>query len=241
MKEIDQYQLERIDAYLLHRMPDQERHQFETELDVNPALREAFEHQRAIADAIGYGQVQNALFTMYPEKGNNTLRKKRFWRTLSIAAALAAVTCVLYFLLSPPKYRKVFAEFYTADPGLPTLMGEDRQNYVFYQGMVDYKSGNDAAALRAWKSLVGSGRYPDTLTYYLAMASIGTGDYVAATDYLKQEPNGAFALKRKWYLALATLRQGDVAQARLVFAEIAQQPGPYTDRARALLDRINPR
>jgi hypothetical protein len=218
--------LDQIDEYLMDRMSAEVRTQFETALVADPALANTVEELRQIKHAIGYQLYRRRRKTMY----------------LLAAIAACVLVCVGVFFMNSaekPRGTKLYTEYYSQDPGLPTLMDSGTEEYVFYQGMVDYKSGNYRAALERWHSVDGSNQYADTLTFYMAMAHLGLNDLAQAFDHLAQvNESGPFGQKRNWYSALIALKHGDLQTTRQLLEPLSTSPGLFQQRAVTLLDRL---
>lgn len=232
--------LERIDAYLLDRMSGAERSAFEADMSRDPELVTQVDAQRRIHDAVGYRQVSNILGQL----GRNAQprpARRIIVRMLAIAAGVVLLVCLgIVFLRQQPEEKQLFARYYEADPGMPTLMGAEQGMYVFMEGMVAYRSGKYDSALKLWAGLEDQTRFRDTLSFYRAMANIGLGKFDnAITDLEHTGRHGEFAHKRDWYLALALVRTGQYADAKTLLEEIRASQSPWRQPAEELLAHIS--
>ena len=109
----------------------------------------------------------------------------------------------------------MFLEYFSPDPGLPTVMGNN-DNYPFYEAMVDYKEGNYDVAIKKWRGLLVSKPNNDTLNYFLGVAHLANDDSKSAIPYLEKidVSESFFGKDAKHYLGLAHLKSGDIEKAK---------------------------
>jgi hypothetical protein len=243
VKELDQHILDRIDDYLVHRMSHADRMQFEEDMKNDPELANTFHELQEIHHAIGYNQAEQALKHAHQKMHVVSTSRRRIIPGILLAiAASAALLIALFFLLSrsQSEQAKLYAEYFSMDPGLPTTMDANKNEYTFYQGMVEYKSGDYQSAITRWEGLKGGDRYVDTLSFYLGMAHLGLDQLHQAESYFNESGSSdPFKDKRAWYSALIALRAGDVASARVTLQSLASRPGDFQKQAEALLQRID--
>ena len=241
MKAIDQHTLERVDAYLTNRLTPEEVITFEADLLTDATLALALEQQREIQHAIGYQQVMTTIQSLHGRPLSRAKHKLPLWSWIAFAASILALCVFIYQTCGHgPSNENIFAEFYTQDPGLPTLMGTPDTDFAFYEGMVKYKSGDYAQAIIDWEKLSGTGRYADTLSFYLAMAHLGIEEYDNAEGYLTQtRPTSIFSDKVIWYQALIALRAGEHIKARQLLTVLSEKSGLFQSQAQVLLARLD--
>ena len=138
------------------------------------------------------------------------------WQKWAVAACtIGFFIAVGLFLFSKTHEEKLFARYYTPDPGLPTFMGiSDR--YEFENAMVDYKMGDYKKAAESWKALLGESISNDTLQYFIGSAYLAQGMADAAIISFSQvvaDPESAFASEAYWYLSLAWIKMKDPKKA----------------------------
>lgn len=240
MNPIEQSLLERIDAYLMDKMSPQERSQFEAELEARPELRKLLAEQQDIHDAIGYREVGKTLRKLGTQPAPLRTSRTRVITWIALAASVLIVVAMIFLLPArQPEHIRLYSEYYTPDPGLPTLMGEAERDYVFMQGMVAFKSGDFADALSQWQSLSAGERYRDTLPFYTGLAHMGLDEFDAARQHLERtSPDGAFAEKRQWYLALILIHEEELDAARALLRTLSDRPGRFQAQAGELLRRM---
>lgn len=132
-----------------------------------------------------------------------------FGRFPMIAASLAVLISLgLWFTLGPSANEKLFNKYFTADPGLPSVMGTG-ENYAFQEAMVQYKLGHYGTAISRWEALLPEHMGNDTLNYFLGSAYLAKGEAQKAIDYMERvgsQGETAFGTDVQYYLALAHLK-----------------------------------
>lgn len=235
---LDRATFEAIEAYALDRMGVEERAAFEQRMRDDAALREEVELEQENIRAVELGGFQRVLAHMV-EEAPDVDRPKSIRSGLFFKYAAAAVLLVgtLWWLNRPDAGERLFAEHFTADPGLPVAMGAT-DDPAFADAMVSYKEGHYAEARAKWTPLQQQEPWNDTLRYYIAMSLLAEGDAKAsltALEDLAQGPVSAFNTKAEWYLFLAYLKAGELGKAR----SLKFEAGPENaERARAILAEV---
>jgi thioredoxin-like negative regulator of GroEL len=135
--------------------------------------------------------------------------------------------------LRPSANERLFAEHFTADPGLPVVMGVTTDP-AFADAMVSYKEGHFAEARTKWSSLLQQKPLNDTLRYYMASASLAIDDAPAAIpllEALSSDRASAFTAQSRWFLFLAYVKTGEVQKARAMSFDADPT---YAERVRAI-------
>lgn len=221
---ISQEDWELLDDYLSGNMPRHELNAFRERLNNEPALREA----RLLITGIKESSLAEKLdlfHTGLAEKkidGGNVrtiTREQKIVKKLRLYWAVAAATVILVtaaavFMLNRSDYSSLAAEYFEPDPGTATTMGTT-DNYAFDRGMVDYKLGNYAEALQAWRPLLANNSN-DTLHYFSGISFLALQKADSAAYHLRPVWNNSqssFRPDAGWYLALALLQEGKKTEA----------------------------
>lgn len=235
---LDRPTFEAIEAYVLERMSAGERLAFEQRLATDAALRAEVELERDNIRAIELGGLQRTMKLVAEEAGEvRQERKTGVGYFLKYAAAAVLLVGTLWWLNRPDANERLFAEHFTADPGLPVAMGAT-DDPAFADAMVSYKEGNYAEARAKWTPLQQQEPSNDTLRYYMAMSLLAEGDAKAsltALEDLAHGPVSAFKSKAEWYLFLAYLKAGETEKARSFRFEADQA---NAERARAIMAEL---
>jgi len=215
---IDRTRFEAIEAYVLGSMPMDERSAFESEMTKDSALRAEVELQRENTLAVELGAMERTLKAMRAEHAGLAEPGSAGWTNyLKYAAAIAIVlSAALWMLTRPSASERLFAEHYTADPGLPVPMSAT-DDPAFHDAMVAFKLGDLAEARVKWSTLLQAEPTNDTLRYYIASAALAMDDAAAAIPLFASvaaDPTSGFRTKAQWYLFLAYVNAGDIAKAK---------------------------
>lgn len=231
---LSQNEFERIEAYLLDQLNEEDRNSFEKELETNVALKSEVEMQRKMMLAVETSELRNHLNTIH----HKLISRRNLTRWLAIAASIAILTTVSFWLINTPdKIEKVFAANMTIDPGLPVPMSATN-NYIFYDAMVDYKSGKYEFSINKWEPLLDQNTENDTLNYYLGAANFNSKNYQKAIPFftvVAQQENSTFFGKSEWYLALSFLATEDIDRLQ---ALAQNSRSDYASRINELIQKL---
>ena len=208
--------LERIERFLNNEMSGEERDAFNQAMTANEQLRRQVNDVRLMMLGIQEQSLQEKLpgFHEGLEAGaavvNIATRKSPFIKKWMAAAGTIVLlgTAYLLFRTGTNTNEKLFAQYYSADPGMITAMSTT-DNYDFERAMVDYKTGNYAAALAVWEKMLQAEPANDTLVYFAGAASIQLRKEKKAEGYFSRivkEKNSPFYRDACWYLGLIYLK-----------------------------------
>jgi tetratricopeptide (TPR) repeat protein len=231
---IPQQDFERIEDYLLRKMPEKERKKFEKEILSNAELKKEVDIQRELMLAVEASEMKNQLSIIHQK----ITKRKLIMPWMAVAASIIIFISVGYWMLNKPdKYERLFAENMTVDPGLPVPMSATN-NYIFYDAMVDYKSGKYEVAINKWEPLLIQNPENDTLNYYLGVANFNIEQYKIAIPYFENsasQENASFLGKSEWYLALSFLKTNDFEKLKALAKESHSE---YTEKINELIQKL---
>ncbi len=232
---IDRSRFEAIEAYVLGNMPTAEREAFELEVTKDAALRAEVHLQRENTLAVELGGMERMLRSVGAEHAGHTAKANSGWtHYLKYAAVVAIVLSGAFWMLTRPSTNeRLYAEHYTADPGLPVAMSAT-DDHAFQDAMVAYKLGDYAEARGKWLPLLQAEPANDTLRFYIACASLGMHDALSAIPLFEGVANDSasvFSSKSKWYLFLCYIKQGEVEKAKSLSLD---DDATYGERVRAM-------
>lgn len=242
---MDQTNFERVEAFILKRMNEQERKAFLREMAEDEALRSEVALQTDLINAIETESMKAALAGMHERHFGQEAQQsqpKRVFRLpqgWAIAASVAVLITAGWFLLRNPgaSTERLYTQYYATDPGLPTTLSV-QSNKTFVEGMIDYKLGETEAAIEQWLPLLRNNPANDTVRYYLGMAYLEGDKAPLAIEQLEQihPNNAAFSNRARWYLALALLKNENTTEAVGVLRQLAEKDsGELRDMANRLL------
>lgn len=228
-KNISEENFNRIDRYLGDLMPKEERISFEKELKTTPSLQFALEELKELEEGVERALLKQKLNDFHaelPAEDNAVKRLEQSTRSnrsvwYAVAAVFVIAMGVLWVYSSEPTNEKLFAKYFTPDPGLPTVMSTS-SNYDFYDAMVDYKRENYSIAIQKWTSLQAIKPNNDTLNYFLGVAQLANKNEAAAMMYLKKVSDNSqnvFYAETNFYLGLAQLQANDIEAAKKSFGK----------------------
>lgn len=219
---------ERIDNYLLNRMSEQERQQFESELASNPELQKELESQRQVANAVQRAAM-NSFLKQHAQQRSNKYRslfsstRRVIWTVTSIAAMFVLVIGFMNYNKTANTFRN---EGLLAYNNLEIPVARDGNQI-------------DILAAKAYQ-MIGDGDY-----------SLARKTIEEARDYIKTEliveprtdeekyRNQVLQMKEyelEWLEVIMMMKQGKVMNSKRILRRIISSNSPYSKSARALLD-----
>lgn len=216
---ISQQQLEEIERFLKHEMPEEEREIFEARMKEDIELKKLTDEIKLLFVGIQEASLTENLTAFHSgltEKKSATIFK--LGTRWMVAASLFIIASVATWLLltSDSDNEKLYSKYYQPDPGLMTAMGTT-DNYPFEQGMVNYKSGEYKKALDSWSPLLVKNPSSDTLQYFIGVANHALGNDAAARQHIEiivKDSTNSFYHDACWYLGLLLLKQGEMQAAK---------------------------
>lgn len=231
---LDRTTFEAIEAYVLDRMSAEERTVFEQRMAGDAVLRAEVELEQENIRAVELGGVTRMLKEIAATERVTEVTGSGWSPYLKVAAVVAVLaTGAIWWVMRPSANERLFAVYYTADPGLPVTMGAT-DDPVFYDAMVAYKLGNFEEARNKWSPLLMAEPTNDTLVYFIASASLRMDDMshaIPGFEALANDPASGFNNKSKWYLFLAYIKQGEAEKANAL--SLDDDP-IYGERVRAI-------
>ena len=221
LNDISQKEFERIEAYHNGKLLGDDLISFETKLNKDKDFRILVEDLRTVLFGIETQSLKEELdvfhkdITSIKTRVNDHSKVKTLnWKRLAVAAVLI-IGLGSFWLLGENTNDRLYANYFTPDPGLPTTMSSNDQ-YEFYEAMVNYKQGKYKTAISKWETLHRVEQNNDTLNYFIGVAHLANKSEDLAIPYLKNavvDKNFPFANDANFYLGLAYLKINDVDKA----------------------------
>lgn len=216
-EEMPAKEFEEIERFILHQMEVEEEAAFIERLSADAGFRAKTEELKRLFIAIQENALESklpAFHSSFNADNELTIKERPIFRIPSKWLVAASVILVLVFSLwwgifRQTKPEKLFSKYYKPDPGIISVMGVS-ENYAFDHAMIEYKTGNYKAAIKAWDSLLVLQPANDTLNYFLGSAYLGDQQAVKAEVYLQKvtTTKSVFVSDANWYLGMAFLKQG---------------------------------
>lgn len=227
-KYISEKQQELFESYLMHKMSLDEKKSFESSLTEDQNLHDYFQEFKALFEIVEEEGLKSKLDGFHKAIDQETsavvelkTSKPKFNYRIAASVAILFAIGVFWFLNQPNTNEKLFNEYYSQDPGLPTVMGSN-DNYDFYEAMVDYKQGNYEIAINKWEKLLLEKPQNDTLNYFLGVSHLAKGNEKSAIAFLNKvaiSKESAFKKEARYYLGLAHLKKGELKKAKTNLAK----------------------
>lgn len=225
---MEQQDFELIEKYITGNLSQEAQMAFEDKIQSDPSLQEQVEEQRILIEAIQEQSLRTTLENIHRDiEEGIPIRRIPFYKQPMVRYAIAASVAILFVIGGAMLSRKhntnekLFASFFTPDPGLPTTMSKTDE-YVFYEAMVDYKQGNYEKAILKWNPLLDEKPTNDTLNYFLGVANLASDNGEEAILFLEKTTDNTdsyFLSDAYYYLGLAYLKSGDRALAKKALSQ----------------------
>lgn len=221
--DISQELLEIIERYINGSMTSQELKDFNQLLELDNDFKVKVEDIKTMLLGIETQSLKEQLDEFHegiPKTVVLNINKKKFeffnFNKIAVAAAIIIAIGSIWFF-NTPQNEKLYAKYFTPDPGLPTVMGTS-DNFEFYDAMVNYKHGDYDIAIEKWELLQVKKPDNDTINYFLGVAHLANKNINDAIPFLERsieaEDNFIFLDHAYLYLGLAYLKEGNIELAK---------------------------
>lgn len=210
-------EFDQIEQYLAGNLLPNEKEAFDFKLKQDPDWAAKLKEVELLLLGIQEEELKSTLRSLHSRMQENTQEKKAApvrsmgMRWLAAASVLIIAALATWWLAgSKNQQEKLFAGYYTPDPGLPTTMSVNG-NYQFDKGMVAYKANEFKEALAVWSALAKTNKENDTLNYFLGITQLALKKNEEALALLKPIANDAnkpFYKDACWYTGLLLIRTG---------------------------------
>ena len=233
---------EKIDSYILGKMSVEEKMNFETELANNMELKEKYELQKEISDAVQKARIKNLLVEVENEiieerekiindrrnddddkSFGNTTNKRRIW--ISVAASIIVIFFVGFEFHKTSVYKTYGNDCY-AEITAPSSRSDNRLDSLMFS--IYRQIGEE--------------------NYSLAETNIEEAELIITsmkeTEYVSDEEQKYYddilSIKKQeidWYDAVLKMKQGKYRKAKKELKKIANGNGIYSEKAKKILNR----
>lgn len=219
--EISEQEVEAIEQYIRQELTVEERARFEQRLSNDPALQSKVDAISLLLVGVQEAHLTEKLnefhSSMTTSASTQKLIKVKSIQRWLVAASVIVLAGIASWLLLTMQSReqKLFAKFYSPDPGLISAMSSS-DDYQFDRAMLDYKRANYDSAIRVWQSMATVKPGNDTLNYFLGCAYLAKGEHKKALEKFKKViaiQNSYFIKDAYWFAGLAMLQQGNKTEA----------------------------
>ena len=238
---------ERIDNYLLGRMSEAERVAFERDLETDAELKEEYECQKVIANAVQKVAMKNFLIRHAAERqeeSSNVVDLSTYFKQATgkirdffssgqrIAWTLASVAAMVVAIVGSVNYTST----------LHTMQGSGMLAYAELSAPVA-RDGNELDILiEDAHNLIGEGELNKAMDF-IEKAKATVSERLAQPVDTEEDEYERQVLQQKlydleWYEAIVLMRQGKVLKAKKALNAISTSDSHYADAARNELKSI---
>ena len=238
---------ERIDNYLLGRMPEAERAAFERELVTDADLKEEYECQKAIANAVQKVAMKDFLAQHAAERqeeSSNVVDLSAYFKQAKgkirdffssgqrVAWTLASVAAMVVAIVGSVNYTST----------LHTMQGNGMLAYAELSAPVARDGNALDILIEDAYNLIGEGEL-DKATDAIEKAKATVSERLSQPVETEEDEYEYQVLQQKlydleWYEAIVLMRQGKVIKAKKALNAISTSDSPYADVARNELNTI---
>ena len=238
---------ERIDNYLLGRMPEAERAAFERELVTDADLKEEYECQKAIANAVQKVAMKDFLAQHAAERqeeSSNVVDLSAYFKQAKgkirdffssgqrVAWTLASVAAMVVAIVGSVNYTST----------LHTMQGNGMLAYAELSAPVARDGNALDILIEDAYNLIGEGEL-DKATDAIEKAKATVSERLSQPVETEEDEYEHQVLQQKlydleWYEAIVLMRQGKVIKAKKALNAISTSDSPYADAAQNELNSI---
>lgn len=236
-----------MQAYLDGTLQEPELSDFKLQLQNNSELEAEVAHLREIQTsmhALGAESLLEATQDWEREinekKKNGNVRSLSIKRVLSIAAGVAAVTAIIFFLRKPDyTTTELFASYYEPYENLIISRGEG-DDIILKRAMDAYDNHNYQRAVSLLQPYLEANPNERSAALYLGIAQMELSNYGEAESQLMEALNDPlYQQQADWYLALLYLRMDDVSKLSKTLEKIITMGDHYKEKeAREILGSL---
>lgn len=226
------YDSDQIDAYLLDRLSEAQKKEFEAALKSDPELRKKVGELEVLRDgveALGRENLKKrftSIENQFPTKIKPGDKSFSRWST-RIAAVILLLLVPGYFIVQSYmeiEPKEVFATHFQPYPVIEngTVRGGDSDR-ALTDGLRAYQRGEYKMAIQELSTTVGEPEGTPKRKFYLALSYLASGDASQAIPFLEElaETNDfTYREQARWYLGLALLKSNRLDEARSVFRSL---------------------
>jgi len=238
---------ERIDNYLLGRMSEAERAAFERDLATDAELKEEYECQKAVANAVQKVAMKDFLTQHAAERQaerSNVVDLSTYFKQATgkireffssgqrVAWTLASVAAMVVAIVGSVNYTST----------LNTMQGNGMLAYAELSAPVARDGNNLDTMIEDAYDLIGEGDL-DKATDAIEKAKATVSARLAQPVETEEDEYEHQVLQQKqydleWYEAIVLMRQGKVLKAKKALEAISTSESPYVEAARNELNTI---
>jgi len=171
--------------------------------------------------------------------GKQIIDLRQYWKQIaSVAAVLIVFLGGYWYVNQSTSSDQLFEQYYELDEVyMNTRSGNSASTDLLEQGLLLFENDQYLESINYFEQLPTS----VTAVYYSGVAHMEIGEYEVAKykfDQVIDNYVNVFYDQAMWYKGLCLLKQNQVADAKLIFGNIAKSDSYYKNQAKELADKL---
>ncbi|MCF8304671.1 MAG: sigma-70 family RNA polymerase sigma factor [Bacteroidales bacterium] len=243
-----------IERYMQGDMSDEEKRDFENQLDANPELEREFQLETELnkalkdEDVILFRSKVIKTIEKHHQAGKEEQPTKRM-PVRTLAAAMIALLLMIgggyFFTMSDSgSGSKLFSQYYTPDE--VTFPRAANYESHLIEGFLNYQQENYNKAANLFERVLEHEKKADpSVHFYYAISSIETDNFnkaINSLEYILKDKNNLYTEHAEWNLGLCYLKKGEKVKAIDQFEDIVKTGNKFhkhKDQAKQILKKLN--
>ena len=235
-----------IDKKLDEDLTPDEAQAFDQRCAHDPEFAEEYALQQQLIDTFRAHHPQRLkaeMKALHQEvKSERQIQHRKRIYAIAATITLLLVATIAFFYFRPPSPEALYAEYYHPYQakfvvrGAPSAQKGSQAEDLYDAGQLataipllgELSETEQGALADRWRLILGNA--------YLQSDSIPQA--IRQFERVTKSSNGEYQEFAKWYTAMSLLKAGDTQAAENILQPIANQPGPFQDKARQLLDEL---
>lgn len=217
---------------------------FQLHKEVNEGIRDKDFHQFYSlvkqVDAAYFETQHDSLPVEHPLKP--AFRYKSMMRYAALFLVLLGTAAILRLtLFAVTKPDKLFDQYYTPYHSDLVMRSTQTKETALGNAMLDYSRGDYATALQSLNELISENQGNPFVWFYKGLTCLAldqASEAIRSFRAIAPEWNHPLLEHRNWYLALALLQNNNTEEAVVVFNEIEEFNGYYSEKANQILRKL---
>lgn len=237
--------IEKIDDYLMERLPKADQAEFEQQIESDPELAAKVQEQRQVLHAVelmGDAEMKAQIGEAIRNRNQQSakIRPINWKRGLAIAASVALLVFAYFFYTNPASNDAMYANYYETY-NISAGSRSDNMGQEISAATSAYKAKNYQQALTQFEAIYAATQ--DT-KWLLAqgLSQMELQQFDAALNSFQpliQQKDPLYLEQALWYAALCHLKNSNTAQSQALLEQLLAQPSSFqATEAEALLKEL---
>lgn len=241
--------LSQFDSYTAGKMTPKEKDVFEASLEKDVTLKQAFDdylHLTEGLSAFGYAKFSEKIADWESEiaaEKNTKIVPLKSWYMIAATISLLIVAVLGWWKFGmQDSSEELYASYYQPYPDILTSRGSSGET-LLNEALYYYESGNYELAIEKLNKVLADDQDNNELRFYLGQAYLANNDALKAQTVFRSlldQNNFALYDASEWYLALASLKTGNIIATKEVLQQINRNTNhAYREKSKQLIERLN--